>query len=319
MLKSSRDFFLITAPPRTTGISYLRLFIECADGNSTRRRRGSAPLSRGGPTKSEPTTMTLKQKFESRTNIVSAWLSVGHPAVAEVTAAQGFDFVLIDTEHTAMSLETVENMSRGVDATEGETETIVRVPSNDPVRIKRVLDIGVAGVMVPMVETEAEAREVVRATQYPPAGIRGVASGRAAEYGDDFRGYVETANDSMVTIVQIENQQGIKNAADIAAVDGVDAVFVGPADLSANLGVFAEWENERLDEAIQQVINGADSAGVPVGTLVVDPDDIEMRVDQGFDYLIVGKDTSHLASANEEVRERYERVLSEKGTPSADE
>lgn len=258
--------------------------------------------------------MTLKQKFKNGTNVVSAWLSVGHPAVAEVTAAQGFDFVLIDTEHTAMGLETVENMSRGVDATEGETETVVRVPSNDPVRIKRVLDIGVAGVMVPMVESAAEARDVVEATRYPPKGIRGVASGRATEYGDDFQAYVETANDAIVTIVQIENERGIDNAAAIAAVDGIDAIFVGPADLSANLGIFAEWENDRLDAAIQQVIDAGKSAGVPVGTLVIAPEDIEMRLEQGFDYLIVGKDTSHLATANEAIREQYDRVVSRMDT-----
>lgn len=262
--------------------------------------------------------MTLKQKFENETNIVSAWLSVGHPTVAEVTAAQGFDFVLIDTEHTAMSLETVENMSRGVDAAEGDTETVVRVPSHDPVRIKRVLDIGVAGIMVPMVETAAEAREIVKAMRYPPSGIRGVASGRATEYGDDFQEYVETANDSIVTIVQIESQQGIDNAADIAAVEGIDATFVGPADLSANLGIFAEWENDQLYEAIQQVIAAGESADVPVGTLVIDPDDIEQRVEQGFDYLIVGKDTSHLASANEEIREQYESVVNWTDTPATD-
>lgn len=258
--------------------------------------------------------MTLKQKLANGTNVVSAWLSVGHPAVAEVTAAQGFDFVLIDTEHTAMSLETVENMSRGVDATDGDTETIVRVPSNDPIRIKRVLDIGVAGVMVPMVETAAEAQDVVEATRYPPKGIRGVASGRAAEYGDDFQEYVKTANESIVTIVQIENKRGLENAAGIAATNGVDAVFVGPADLSANLGIFAEWENDRLNEGIKRVIEAGDSANVPVGTLVVDPDDIKMRVEQGFDYLIVGKDTSHLASANEAIRERYDHAVSEMDT-----
>ncbi|ELZ27970.1 4-hydroxy-2-oxovalerate aldolase [Halogeometricum pallidum JCM 14848] len=257
---------------------------------------------------------TLKQRFASESDVVGAWLSIGHPTVAEVTASQGFDFVLVDTEHTPLGLETVENMSRGVDAVEGETETVVRVPSADPVRIKRVLDIGVAGIMVPMVETASDARQVVEATRYPPNGIRGVASGRAAEYGDEFKQYVESADDSITVVVQIETQTGLDNAADIAAVDGVDAVFVGPADLSANLGVFAEWENDRLNEAIDRVVAAGERTDVPVGTFVVDPDDIEMRVDQGFDYLIVGKDTSHLSSANEAVRERYEAA--KRGTTS---
>lgn len=252
---------------------------------------------------------TLKEKFETETDFVGAWLSIGHPTVAEVTAAQEFDFVLIDTEHTSIGLETVENMSRGVEAADGDAETLVRVPSNDPVRIKRILDIGVSGVMVPMVESVDEAKQVVDAVRYPPTGQRGVASGRAAEYGDDFQEYVQSANGSITTVVQIETQQGLDNVEEIATVDGVDALFVGPADLSANLGIFAEWENERLVDAIETVIDAGNAAGVSVGTLVVNPEDIEMRVEQGFDYLIAGKDTSHLSSANQSIRQRYEQEI----------
>lgn len=261
---------------------------------------------------------TLNDKFETKTDLVGAWLSIGHPTVAEVTASQDFDFVLIDTEHTPLGLETVENMSRGIDAAEGDTKTLVRVPSNDPVRIKRTLDIGVSGVMVPMVETIEEAEQVSDAVRYPPSGIRGVASGRATEYGDEFEEYVESANETIFTIVQIETQTGLENVEDIAAVDGIDAVFVGPADLSANLGIFAEWENSRLTDAINTVIDAGRRADVPVGTLVVNPDDIEMRVQQGFDYLIVGKDTSHLSSANEAVRQRYEQAVASEVEPTPD-
>lgn len=259
---------------------------------------------------------TLNEKFDTDSSIIGAWLSIGHPTVAEVTAAQDFDFVLIDTEHTPIGLETVENMARGVETAEGGTEALVRVPSNDPVRIKRTLDIGVAGVMVPMIETAEEAELVADAVRYPPNGIRGVASGRATEYGDDFKEYVEGTTDAIVTVVQIENEAGLENAEEIAAVDGVDALFVGPADLSANLDIFAEWENSRLTEAINTVLEAADRADTPAGTLVVDPDDIQMRVGQGFDYLIVGKDTSHLSTANEEVRQRYERAVSTEAEPS---
>jgi 2-dehydro-3-deoxyglucarate aldolase/4-hydroxy-2-oxoheptanedioate aldolase len=259
---------------------------------------------------------TLNEKFDTEADLVGAWLSIGHPTVAEVTAAQDFDFVLIDTEHTPLGLETVENMSRGVEAAEADTGTLVRVPSNDAVRIKRTLDIGVSGIMVPMVETVEEAEEISDAVQYPPRGIRGVASGRATEYGDEFKKYVESANESIFSVVQIETQTGLENAKDIAAVDGIDAMFVGPADLSANLGIFAEWENSQLTDAIDTVIEAARKADVPVGTFVVDPDDIEMRVKQGFDYLIVGKDTSHLSSANEKVRQRYERAVSSEVEPT---
>lgn len=253
---------------------------------------------------------TLKEKFDDAMNVVGAWLSIGHPTVAEVTAAQGFDFVLIDTEHTPLGLETVENMSRGVDAAAGRTEALIRVPSNDPVRIKRVLDIGVAGVMVPMVESAEETERIVGATRYPPHGVRGVASGRASAYGDDFQEYVGSADGSIVTIAQIETQTGLDNAERIAAVEGIDAVFVGPADLSANLGVFGEWESARLTAAIETVLAAGETTDTPVGTLVVDSADIETRIAQGFDYLIVGKDTTHLSSANQSIRQRYEETIS---------
>jgi len=259
---------------------------------------------------------TLKRRFGERSDLVGAWLSIGHPAVAEITAAQGFDFVLVDTEHTTMGLDTVENMSRAVDAADGDTRMLVRVPWNDPVRIKRVLDIGVAGVMVPMVESAQEARQVVDAVQYPPSGSRGVASGRAAEYGDEFQAYVESANESVTTVVQIETQTGLDNAAEIAAVEGIDALFVGPADLSANLGVFGEWESQRLGDAMENVIDVAAAAGVSVGTLVIDPEDIGTRIQQGFDYLIVGKDTNHLAEGNRSVRRRYEEAVSRRADSS---
>ncbi|WP_092907186.1 HpcH/HpaI aldolase family protein [Halostagnicola kamekurae] len=262
---------------------------------------------------------TLKRKFGTETNLVGAWLSIGHPTVAEVTATSGFDFVLIDTEHTTLSLETVEDMSRAVDAAAGDTKTLVRVPSDDPVRIKRVLDIGVAGIMVPSIETATEARKIVQSVTYPPEGIRGVASGRAAAYGDDFQQYVETASETITTVVQIETQTGLDNADAIAAVDGIDAVFVGPADLSANLGIFGEWENDRLDTAIDRVVSAGESAEIPVGTLVVDPADIETRVEQEFDFLIVGKDTTHLSTANERIRERYEKEVSQQTATSLSE
>ncbi|SEH42102.1 2-dehydro-3-deoxyglucarate aldolase/4-hydroxy-2-oxoheptanedioate aldolase [Halopenitus malekzadehii] len=261
----------------------------------------------------------LKQRFQTEPNLAGAWLSIGHPTVAEVTATHGFDFVLIDTEHTPLTLETVENMSRAVDAADGDTETLVRVPSDDPVRIKRVLDIGVAGIMVPRVETAAAARDVIDAVRYPPEGMRGVASGRAATYGDDFQQYVETADEEITTVVQIETPTGLENVREIAAVEGIDAVFVGPADLSANLGIFAEWENDRLDAAIDQVVTAGAAADIPVGTLVVNPDDIEMRVQQDFDFLIVGKDTSHLSAANDRIRSRYEDAVTRHTAPTSHE
>lgn len=246
---------------------------------------------------------------ESDDHPLGTWVSIGHPAVAEINARLGLDFVLVDMEHTTMGLETVENMARAVDAAPGETDTVVRVPWNDPVRLKRVIDIGVAGVMVPMIGSAEEARELVSALRYPPEGIRGIAGSRATGYGRNFEEYVTTANGSILTIAQIETEAGLENVEEIAAVDGIDALFVGPADLSGALGLFAEWDSEEFQHAVNRVIEAGRATDVPVGTLTVDIDGIESTVSQGFDFLIAGKDATQLMNSTERAIENYGDAL----------
>ncbi|MFB9807932.1 HpcH/HpaI aldolase/citrate lyase family protein [Haladaptatus pallidirubidus] len=185
----------------------------------------------------------LRQAVRAGDSVVGTWVTIGHPAVAEMSAELGFDFVVLDAEHSSMSLETVENLARAVDAASGETKPVVRLPDDDPTRIKRVLDTGVSGVIVPMIETAEQARAVVRATRYPPEGERGVAGSRAAKYGLELEEYFERANDELLVMVQIESAKGVGHAGSIAAVDGVDALFVGPADLSASIGRFGETDS----------------------------------------------------------------------------
>jgi 4-hydroxy-2-oxoheptanedioate aldolase len=255
-------------------------------------------------------TGNLKNALETESYPMGTWLSVGHPTVAEVSASQDVDFTLIDTEHTTITLETVENMARAIEAADSPTDTIVRVPWNDHVRLKRILDIGIDGVMVPMIDTAAEAQELVDAMRYPPEGNRGIASGRAAEYGDQFTEYVENANGSFTTIAQIESREGLKNVEEIAAVEGIDALFVGPADMSGALGVFGEDDPDELTEAMNRVIDAAADASIAAGTLTIDTNDVADRIERGFDFLIVGKDTASLSDANREARSVYDEVVS---------
>lgn len=251
----------------------------------------------------------IKQQLRRGSSPVGTWISIGHPSVAEMSASLGFDFLLMDTEHTTMSLETVADMVRAVDAAPEATEAIVRVPWNDSVQIKRILDIGVDGVMVPMVETAAEARELVKATRYPPEGNRGIAAGRAADYGLKFEEYVRNADGSILTIVQIETKRGLDNVGEIGAVDGIDALFVGPADLSGSLGVFGQWESQQFVDAINKVVTAGQDIDTPVGTLTLDTDDIPVRLSQGFDFLVIGKDIATLAAANKNALDIYEQAL----------
>ncbi len=258
-----------------------------------------------------PNADGLGARFDAR-DVLGTWVSIGHPAVVEAAARADFDFVLVDTEHTEMSLETVAGLVRAAAAAPGSLGVIVRPAWNDPVRIKRILDIGVDGIMVPMVDTVDDAEDLVRATRYPPDGVRGVASGRAAGYGQNFVDYVEEDHRSLVTIAQIETPTGVENADDIGALGGIDALFVGPADLSASLGVFAEWDAPELADAMDRVIGAGADVDTPVGTLAVRQADVEDRIERGFDYLIAGKDTTTLIEAGERIRDRYEAGSAER-------
>lgn len=236
--------------------------------------------------------------------VAGSWVSIGHPQVAELTAMLGFDFVVIDTEHAPIGIETVEDLIRAVEC--GGSTPIVRVPWNDPVRIKRALDVGPAGLLVPMIETEAEARRAVEAMSYPPAGVRGIAGARASAYGLQFEEYVESADERLLTILQIESERGVANAPDIAAVEGVDALLVGPADLSASLDSRGDWETPVVTDAIDTVL---DASEIPVGTLAVTNDGIERWVSRGFEFVITGVDTGYLTRSASEAKSTFEAAI----------
>lgn len=254
----------------------------------------------------------LKHHLESGESVTGYWTTLADAAVPELVAETGFDFVVIDTEHTPSSLETVANSLRSVDAAAGETAGVVRVPWNDPVRLKRVLDLDPEGVMVPMVSTAEEAVDFVAATRYPPRGVRGIGVGRAAAYGRDVAGQVERDDADLVRIAQIETGAGVENVSDIATVDGLDALFVGPADLSAALGGFGDYGDE-FEEAVTRVLDVGRETGTPVGTLATSGEDIERWVAWGFDFVICGVDVVDLIrgadaalAAHDAVRESSE-------------
>jgi 2-dehydro-3-deoxyglucarate aldolase/4-hydroxy-2-oxoheptanedioate aldolase len=252
---------------------------------------------------------TLKAALRAGDPVVGGWISIGHPAVAEITASLDFDFATVDTEHAAVGIESVENLVRAVDAAEGETDAVVRVPAADPVRIKRVLDTGPAGIMVPRVDDAADARAVVAASTYPPEGIRGTAAGRAADYGRSFAAYLDTADDDLVRILQVETERAVENAGEIAAVEGVDALFVGPADLSAALECPLEYDADRFREAVADVTAAAADRDTPVGIFVTDPDRMERWLSMGFDFAIVGFDAQFLIEGNRERIAAFEAAV----------
>ncbi|WP_435181900.1 HpcH/HpaI aldolase family protein [Halorussus sp. AFM4] len=253
----------------------------------------------------------FKRRLADRDPVVGHWLSIGHPAVAEVCAREA-DFAVVDTEHAPTDLESVANVARAVEAAGGDRPEadgpalVARVAWNDPVRIKRVLDTGVSGVLVPMVETGAEAREAVEATRYPPEGVRGIAASRGNDYGEDLAEQVARGGDHVATVVQIESDRAVENAGDIAGVEGVDALLVGPADLSGSMDVFGEYDSEAFRGAVEAVLDAAHAEDVPVGTLATSDEDIRRWADYGYDYQIVGVDAGYLAEGAARARSTFE-------------
>jgi 2-keto-3-deoxy-L-rhamnonate aldolase RhmA len=177
----------------------------------------------------------------------------------------------------------------------------VRTPSSDPVALKRALDTGVGGVMVPRVEDAAEAERVVDATTYPPEGIRGTAGGRAADYGATLPAYLAEADDAVTRVVQVETTGAVERAEAIAAVDGVDALFVGPADLSAALDVPLDYDDPEFRAAVDDVLDAAHAVDVPVGVFATDADQLDDWLADGFDFAIVGYDAAILRAGTEDL------------------
>ncbi|MDQ1123051.1 HpcH/HpaI aldolase family protein [Microbacterium trichothecenolyticum] len=236
--------------------------------------------------------------------LAGMWVCSGSPVIAEIAAGSGLDWLLIDMEHSATSIEQV--LVQLQVAAAYPVSPVVRVPSNDAVTIKRVLDVGAQNLIVPMVSSADEARAAVAATRYPPAGVRGVGSAlaRSARW-NRVDGYLADASAHVSLTVQIETTAGVAAAAEIAAVEGMDAIFVGPADLSASMGLLGQQSHPDVVAAVRRVFSAAKDAGTPVGVNAFDPAVAEAYLDAGADFVAVGADVALLARASEALAARF--------------
>jgi 2-keto-3-deoxy-L-rhamnonate aldolase RhmA len=222
-----------------------------------------------------------------------AWTSIGSPAVADIASLVGFDWVNIDTEHGAYDGDIVARQIEVVGA--HDVAAMVRVGAAEPLLFKRMLDLGASGVIVPLVESAEQAQQIVSATRYPPMGERGVArSVRAAGHGTEFERYFSEANDNRLVVTQIERPQAVARIDDIAAVDGVDVLFVGPLDLTTSLGVRGQVDQPIYRAAIGTVVAAAKNAGKAAGILLGDVSQIDQAIDDGFTFIACGTDKSML-------------------------
>ncbi|GAA2001416.1 HpcH/HpaI aldolase family protein [Microbacterium ulmi] len=250
-------------------------------------------------------TPTFRDRLaEASRPLFGVWACSGSPLVAEICAGAGLDWILIDMEHAPNGLESTLAQLQAIAAY--PATPVVRVPVGDAVVIKQVLDLGAQNLLVPMVSSADQAREIVAATQYPPRGRRGVGnalarSGRWNRIDD----YLTSAAEHVSVFVQIETTHAVEAAAEIAAVDGVDGVFVGPSDLAASMGLLGQQTHPDVVAAVLRTFEAVRAAGRPVGVNAFDPATADRYAEAGASFLLVGADVSLLARGTEQLAARY--------------
>ena len=230
---------------------------------------------------------------------LGTWIMSGSPLVAEAVGHAGFDWGVIDMEHSPLDMMEVVHLLQALSAT--RMVPVVRVPWNDPVTVKRVLDAGSTTLLFPFVQTSEEARRAVAATRYPPRGGRGMASmSRASRFGT-VANYFQTANDNIGVIVQLETRAGVEALESIADVDGVDAIFIGPADLSASMGHVGQPTHPEVMDVMSRAAQRCKALGKPVGTVANTPDVVVRYRASGFDFIAVASDLGLLMGGAQAV------------------
>lgn len=240
------------------------------------------------------------------------WLALAHPDIAEICAGHGYDWLLIDGEHGPQTLPGIVAQLRAVEATP-PCSAIVRIAGHDPVAIKQVLDLGAQTLMVPMVETAEQAQAIVTASRYPPAGERGLGGARAARWGG-YPAYVAEANAQVCIIAQIETATAVDNIEAIAAVDGIDALFLGPADLAATEGLLGGSSFDALFKLTGEALARIVATGKPAGILSRDERLVQQFLDGGARFIANGIDSFTLAKgAGDGLRVWRERIAAQGG------
>jgi 2-keto-3-deoxy-L-rhamnonate aldolase RhmA len=254
-------------------------------------------------------SVELKKRLYAGEIAIGVWLTFSSPDAAEIMAGTGFDWAVIDTEHSPFSPDSIERLLIAMSGR--RAVPIVRVPCNDEVIIGQILDLGAEGVLVPDIRSPDEARRAVAACKYPPEGVRGFGPRRASNYLRDVEEYIQTANAGVLIAIQIEHIKAVQSLQQILAVPGIDVVVVGPMDLSASLGLLGQLDHPQVMEAIGQVIDGAQQMGIPVCVPLNKPPEILLQwASRGCRFIRAGTDYVFLRSAATATLELFRRRLS---------
>jgi 2-dehydro-3-deoxyglucarate aldolase len=236
----------------------------------------------------------FRARLKKREMLLGTMVTLPSPPAAEVLASLGFDWLFIDAEHGPLGTNELLGILTAVNR---RAACVVRVPSCEPVQIAKVLDLGADGIIVPQVNTPQQAADAVRFARYPPEGSRGVGLARAHGYGSKFKEYVESANREIAVIVQAEHATAVENIDAIAHVPGVDAILLGPYDLSASLGKMGQIDHPVVVAAIRKVTDACRGVGMPLGYFGVNAAAVRPYVERGYTLIVAGVDTTLLAGA----------------------
>ncbi len=231
--------------------------------------------------------------------LIGTLISLPSPETTEILSQSGYDWLFIDAEHGAFNPQQAQPMLQAA----GETPCVIRVPAGDDVWIKKALDIGAAGIIVPQVHTAEQAEQIINQCKYSPVGNRGVGIGRVHTYGLSFENTIKHANDETAVILQAESQKAIDNIEEIDKVPGLDAILIGPYDLSASLGRIGEVNHPEVQEAINRVADVCKAANIKLGYFGVNASAVKPAIDNGFTLITVGVDTLFVIKSTTETLE----------------
>lgn len=253
--------------------------------------------------------MNLKQKLKNNQLTVGSWITIAHPSVVEILASAGFEWLVIDMEHTSIDLASAQVLISTIQA--NHMKALVRVSKNEEVIIKRVLDMGADGIIVPMVKNKTEALEAIAYAKYPPVGKRGVGLFRAQKYGLGFDAYKKWVDEELVIIAQIEHYEAVENIEEIIGTEGIDGIIIGPYDLSGSMGYPGEYYREDVARSIEKVLLTCKKHHFPSGFHVIesDPTNFIKRAKEGCTFLAYSLDFFFLGDCARKGMEMIEKSI----------
>jgi 2-keto-3-deoxy-L-rhamnonate aldolase RhmA len=249
----------------------------------------------------------LKNKLNQRKAVFAGWTSIGHPQITEMIARSGVDFIGIDLEHSTISQEQAQRIIAACHA--NAVVCLPRVASHDPESIRRLLDSGADGILVPTVDTPAEVDKLIGVMKYPPSGKRGYGVARAQGYGNEFKAYTSNWNQESILILQIESVRAVSNIEALLEFEEVDGVMIGPYDLSGSLGIPGQIDSELVEKESQKVVESCKRHHKACGIHIVDPsnESIWSALDNGYTFLALSSDVFMLQKWGQETK----RLLSQ--------